>query len=259
MPDDPPLTTAEALAATYDGPVHPWERVAEYEQVMEYKSHHPNKGSQAIASVLDLPRSRIRPWLDGAAPDVVHGIRAAGEHGWLNLHADDPVFRGLNALVAWIYSGGSINEWYTPFFTIDDATDRDRLERAADRANVALRVSRQDDPGHADELVPTEDAAILGRVLVTLDTPVGNKVTIRRLPSYLDGAPDGLRREFARVYLQNRGVARPDKGIWQIREERPEQYIRTLARFFDDVLDTRIESGANIIRIWDDGLADIEA
>lgn len=256
---DTALTTAKALARTYEGPANPWERVQEYERVLEYKSHHPNKGSSAVASALDLPRGRIRPWLDGGAPDVVRGVRTAEEHGWLDLDARKPAFRGLNVFVAWIYSSGSITRRYVPRFIVTSPDDRGCLQQAADCADIDLRAAREGEPSRADELVPAADASVLGRVLSTLGAPVGEKVTLRQLPAYLDDTPDRIRREFARIYLQNRATPRPDKELWQIKEERPDRYIESLARFFRDTMDTRVEYGANLIRIWDDAIAESES
>lgn len=76
-------TVARALADTYRGGYapDPWERVTEYQRVLEYTAEHPNKGSSAVASALELPRGRIRPWMDGARPDPVCAIQTAEEHG----------------------------------------------------------------------------------------------------------------------------------------------------------------------------------
>ncbi len=63
---------------------------------MDYSSRHPDKGSEAIASALDVPRSRIRPWLDGGQHDAVRATDVAsgvvldvvegdGSPGWISI------------------------------------------------------------------------------------------------------------------------------------------------------------------------------
>jgi hypothetical protein len=63
---------SQVLARTYGGDRDGWERVTEYQRVLEYTGKHPDKGSSAVASAVGLPRGRIRPWIDdGARPDPV--------------------------------------------------------------------------------------------------------------------------------------------------------------------------------------------
>jgi len=101
---------ARALTETYTGGYapDPWERVTEYQRVLEYTAKHPNKGSTAVATALELPRGRIRPWMDGARPDPVRAIQTAEAHGWLDLDHGAAPFTGLNTLVARIFSAGAI-------------------------------------------------------------------------------------------------------------------------------------------------------
>lgn len=75
---DSQLITPKRLARTYDGGYYDdaWTVVEQYRQVMAYSSRHPNMGSGAIASRLNLPRPRVRPWLDGAVPDPVRAKNA---------------------------------------------------------------------------------------------------------------------------------------------------------------------------------------
>ncbi|SDD44600.1 hypothetical protein SAMN05192552_102339 [Natrinema hispanicum] len=60
MPSGGPIIDDE-LARTYDGSAYadPYETVQEYRAVMRYASQHPNKGSHAVATAIDTPRSRI--------------------------------------------------------------------------------------------------------------------------------------------------------------------------------------------------------
>lgn len=71
----------DAVARTYSHPSYddPWNAVEDHRRVIAYVAEHPTRGSQAIATALDLPRGRIRPWLeDGAMPDGRRTITVAG-------------------------------------------------------------------------------------------------------------------------------------------------------------------------------------
>jgi hypothetical protein len=135
------LGLSKKLARTYNDAHDGWERVQEYQRVLEYTAENPNKGSSAVAKALDLPRGRIRSWVDGGSrPDPVRGIQAAEGNGWLNLGWNDRQLAALNVLVAWIFSGGSITtETYGPRFVINEQT-RDTIERALDILDVESRT-----------------------------------------------------------------------------------------------------------------------
>ena len=139
--DGGPLVTERELASTFDGGyyVDAWAAVEEYRRVMSYASRHPNRGSQAIASRLEIPRSRIRPWLDGGVPDPVRAIDTAREHGWLTLAPTDEAFAPLNVPVANVFAGGSIADRYRPMFALAsaDAPVIDALEASGAGAAIA--------------------------------------------------------------------------------------------------------------------------
>lgn len=234
MPGDV-LVTADALARTYDTPSYsdPIDAVEDYRRVMRYKSKHPNKGSQAIATALELPRGRIRPWLDGAKPDAVRAIDTARDYGWLECAYDDPEFAALNRLVANIFSGGSIAAaTYKPGFALADGADSPAVD-ALEAAGVDYQLVTDRD-GRADEARPTDDGSVLGRVIAVLDAPVGPKADQRlSLPAYLSGAPDDVREQFARTYLLNRGQRH--NGILKFREERNPSYLEALRNLLAEV------------------------
>lgn len=72
---------AQALARSYGGDRDGWERVVEYQRVMAWQGEHPQKGSQAAATALNLPRGRVRPWLDDTMPDAMRVINIAQSRG----------------------------------------------------------------------------------------------------------------------------------------------------------------------------------
>lgn len=252
-PPDAPLVTGQALARTYSHPSYadPWECVEDYFDVIEYASRNPDAGRQVIGSVLSLPPSRCRSWLDGAVPDPVRALDVASEQGWLDLGFEDRVFRGLNVLTAWIFSGGSINRHYAPYFAVDTAGNRDMLDRAAATVGVDLDFTRSpNEAGRAVELRPVRSASVLGRVLHILGAPVGpkNEATALVLPDYLFRAPTTIRREFAQVYVENRAADRPRKATRSLREERSTRYLRSLAQLLRGLTGESVTvSGKNVI------------
>ena len=213
--------------------------VEQYHEIMAYASRHPNMGSSAIASRFeDVSRDRIRPWVDdGSAPDPVRAIDTAREYGWLEVDYCDEVFRGLNGLVANVFSGGSIaTETYAPSFSIDRHGEQSRVFDALELATVEYRVV-DDRDDRADEVWPVDDGTVLGRVLATLGAPVGPKAEQHlELPSYLEDAPDEIRREFVVHYLENRAAEHDGKATLTIQEERrPRTYLEDLGTLIRDV------------------------
>ena len=98
-----PIITPSALASTYprDGELEAWARVQEYRRVQSFCAEHPEKGSHVVSTALELPRSRIRPWVDGdAKPDPVRAIDSARDRGWLDVDVDSDLGHAWKRLVA---------------------------------------------------------------------------------------------------------------------------------------------------------------
>jgi hypothetical protein len=229
------LVGGRAFVRTYDHPAYadPWRAVEDYQRVRDFQAQHPDMGSAAVASRLDLPRGRIRRWMEGSRPDCLRGLQTADDHGWITLDPRSDVFRGLNALLAWIASGGSIErEWYVPSWTIRNEADHELLDRAAEYAGTELDFVRGRSEGRAMELKPVQDGAVLGRVLTVLGAPRGEKNAQNptTLPDYLADAPERIAQEFVQVYVHNRGHVRADTDRIRFREERPRAYLEALAR-----------------------------
>lgn len=260
MADDAPLIAPVDLARTYHSRSYAdtWELVEDYWRVIEYAAERPSLGSQALASRLDLPRSRIRPWVrqpdddqQPARPDAVRAIQIAEGHGWIPACYDAEAFPALSRAVAWIFSGGSIDaERFVPLFTIGGDSDLADLEALLNQLGVGYTISRDTEAGRAAEYRPARDASVLGRVLSLLGAPVGTKNTAApiELPDYLAGAPDLIRREFIEVYLRNRGQCSREKETVHFREDRSPTYLDDLAAFIADVTGERVTvSEKNII------------
>jgi len=238
--DQPVFVTERDLAATFDGGAHrdAYEIVDQYRQATRYASKH-NVKSGATASALDLPRGRLRTWIDdGGAPDSVNCIETARSNGWLNVTYADDVFAGLNALVANVFSGGSINQkHYLPLFALNNRGTDSHVIDALKAANVEYTIEERG-PNRADEARPV-NGTTLGRVLVSLDAPVGPKAHQRlELPTYLERAPEAVRRLFVVCYLENRGQQR--ESIVTFREERSREYLESVAALIGDVTDAPV-------------------
>ncbi|QLC33646.1 hypothetical protein EFA46_005345 [Halarchaeum sp. CBA1220] len=235
----------EALARTFSPPsyANPYEAVEDYRRVQRWASRHPESGSSAAASALDLPRGRIRPWMDGATPDAVRAIEAARDLGWFEATPGDDRGRAFTVLSAGVLSGGSISaESYVPRFAVDDERVTDRLEHALDVLGCGSKLVNETVEGRATELEPREHAPLLGRALAALGLPAGAKADGDIvLPEWLAGAPLSVRAEFAELYLLNRAVGRDDKDLVQVQEaKRPLAYRRELAGFFEEVSGGRV-------------------
>jgi hypothetical protein len=265
------IITPHSLAATYHttGDLTPWQRVQEYRRVSDYSSEHQNKGSQAVATALDLPRSRIRPWVDNdSKPDPVHAIDTARELGWLDVDPNSQHGHAWTRLVAWIYAGGSIATTdYQPTFYAREDTQQGGLSMpevdvlAQALQTIGLKhqfVNRTDvyDGGQqsigkrATEIIPTEHRTLLGRCLAAADAPVGEKNTTHpsSLPNWLQESSIEGRRVFARIYLLTRAAIREHEPRFVIREQRPDSYHEELVDLLKQVAgdDTITRSGHNI-------------
>ncbi|QSG02296.1 hypothetical protein [Natranaeroarchaeum sulfidigenes] len=229
----------KSLARTYDvrNRADGWDAVEDYQRYLEVAAQHPDSGSSALSSKLEMPRGRIRSWENGSKPDPARAVEVAEERDWFG-GPDTDEFAALNQLVAWIFSGGSINERdHSPYFALGRDGDAERVTDALDQLGLDWRRERDDQPDRATEIVPTEHASILGRALSVLGAPVGDKNDRAEisLPEYLDDAPDEIRADFVDVYLRNRAQSHDDKGTLTLREERADRYLQELAALIEDV------------------------
>lgn len=233
------MFTEHDLARTYSPPSYEdaYDVVRDYQRVAEYRLSHPDAGSTAIARALDLPRSRIRPWLDGAIPDPVRAIQRARDNGWVDASVSDSTGGALNILVAAALSGGSVSRSYEPRFVAGTPAVERAVREALETLTLGVREVNSDVEGRARELTPDSDRMLLGRVLAVIGVPIGPKTrtNLSSLPAYLDDAPASERARFAEVYAANRGTQFEQKDTLGIREKRNQAYLRDLAAFLEDV------------------------
>ncbi|KYH24509.1 hypothetical protein HAPAU_34920 [Halalkalicoccus paucihalophilus] len=259
MPDDS-LASPKDLARTYNSRSYadPWELVEDYWRVVDYAARNTTLGSSALASRLDLPRSRIRPWVrkpdaerKPSRPDPVRAIQVAEGHNWIPARYDSKTFPALSQAVAWIFSGGSIDtERFVPLFTVGGESDLADLDALLEELGVGCTVCREAENSRGAEYRPAQDASVLGRVLSLLGAPTGTKNADAAitLPAYLEGAPESIRREFIDVYLRNRGHRYDHKATIHFREERSTDYLDALAALIADVSGERVtRSDRNVI------------
>lgn len=236
---------------TYNTPSYedPYDAVCDYERVLEWASKNPDRGSQAASTALELPRSRIRTWMEGGKPDSVRGLEVARSHGWVPLTSTSPHLEAFVTLLAWTFSGGSINRNWVPSFVTNDTAARFRVTEALYTLDTEIEVKRRGD-GRATEILPTTGASALGRVLVTMGAPRGEKNAAAdiQLPAWLWEISPDLQRGFAKTYLLNRGHRHVGKDTMTFREERAESYLSALADFLQEVAEAPVRpNGQNVV------------
>ena len=245
------IVDPKALARTYNSPTHDdaWQAVEEYQHVMNVAAEHPNKGSGALSSLVDLPRSRIRGWVDSdGMPDPARAVQVADEHGWLLRDPETPAGRAFAGCIAWILSGGAISDQtYAPYFTINrqhpDSSRRD-LHALAASLDLTLRENERE-ANRATELVVSEHGSVFGRCLAVAGAPVGRKVsTSVTIPQWIRDGDQRIREVFSYVYLNNRAVSAGDGDVLQLQEtNRPDRYYQQLAVLFEAVAGTGTVTG----------------
>jgi hypothetical protein len=230
---------AKALARTYGGDRDGWDRVQEYQRVTEYAAAHPDAGSMAVASALELPRSRIRPWLDGAKPDPAHAVDTAEQRGWLDARPGARTGEALSLLTAWLYAGGSIRaDHYVPHLSVSDDDPAPFGEALFAAVGCdSERVSR--DGHHGDEIVVRgAGGSHLGRFLhAALDAPIGRKGENVTLPLWLSEVPIDTQTRWVQLYVRLRGTVLPEGRGIQLQEQRSSGYRTGLAAIVRTVVD----------------------
>lgn len=241
----------QALARTYRSPNYAdsYETVEDYRRVMSYASR-TDAGSTAIANRFDLPRGRVRPWIDQkSVPDPIRAINQARDSGWIDVGYSDTQFTALNTLVANIFSAGSILEAnYVPLFALNHRGRDSHVLDALDLAGVEYQVFERD--GRADEVRPTDNAPTLGRILSVLGAPVGAKAEQDLvLPTYLEDAPAETRELFVAAYLENRAIEHEGKDTLTVLEARNRDYLEDLTELIADVAGAPVDLGETTITI----------
>jgi hypothetical protein len=229
---------AAALARTYGGDRDGWTRVQEYQRVQEYAAANPNAGSSAVASALELPRGRVRPWLDGTKPDPAHAVATADQQGWLDAQPGDRTFEALSLLTAWLYAGGSLDTThFMPHLSVSDGDPR----ALGHELFTAVRIDSElleRGGGKGAEIRPTGDGIThLGRYLhAVMGAPAGTKAEQVQLPQWLAQVPRATQTRWVQLYVCLRGVV-INGGRIQLQEQRSHGYRTGLAAIIRTVVD----------------------
>jgi hypothetical protein len=219
----------------------PWEKVLDYRRVREYAAEHPDAGRTRVGRALGLPSGRVRGWLKDSVPDPVRGIDVAIDRGWLDPDPAGEIAAALVELLAHVLAGGSITARnHFPRVAPGERVGAEEIRDAFERVGVGTRTRNADAPDRASEIVPTCDGTVLGRCLVTMGAPTGEKTTLGRLPAVVWDVLRSVRRSFAQIYVRHRGLRYPDKSTTQVQVKRPESFIAELRDLLDDVLDEPI-------------------
>ncbi|WP_157573518.1 hypothetical protein [Haloplanus natans] len=232
--------TEQSLARTYRSSYDDaYEAILDYRRVQSYQESHPDAGSYKVANALELPRGRIRGWMDETTPDALSGVRRAQKLGWFDVDSNDPadpLLRAFIQLLAGVYAGGSIrSSGWMPHWTINGPINR--IKQSLDTLGMEYRQIHIQDAQRATELVPRTDGSLLARSLSVLGAPTQskNKSSIDSLPAYLFELPLEIRREFAGVYVAYRQSG--DSQTISLQENRADSYHRNLAKLITSVID----------------------
>lgn len=202
MPAPSDRTAVErGLARTYDHPSYedPWEVVNDYQRVQTYAARHPDAGSYAVARALDLPRSRVRPWMNESMPDPMRALDTCWTRGWLADDWEDPEATAWAVLIAAVLAGGSVSsDYFVPRWVVDNSDERAILRGAAEPLGIRFTELCE----NPLEVGPANDGAVLGRLLVTLGCPSGHKTpdSVTNIPDWFDTAPDSVQLQAVRTY-----------------------------------------------------------
>lgn len=243
--------TAQSLARTYSDRVYPdpWEKVCDYRRVQAYAAEHPNAGRVRVGKALELPNERVRGWLKDAQPDPVRGIQTAIDHGWLDPDPDGEMAAALVDLLAHVLAGGSITTNFVPALTPGQRVSRATLHTAFRRVNVPSTTRHTDAPGRATEVVPSTDGSVLGRCLVAMGAPQGDKTTLDALPAVIREVPVPVQQSFVTSYIAHRGYGYRDKATTTFKEARSEAYHRDLVELIRSGVSTPVTYTGNSITV----------
>ena len=217
--------TAQDLARTYSDREYPdpWQKIVDYRRVREYAAEHPDHGRTRAGNSLDLPPSRVRGWLNGGMPDSVRGIQTAIDHGWLD--PDGTTTAAFVDLLAHVLAGGSINDTFVPAITVDDSVAIEEVRSVFEALGVGILTRNAEVDNRATEVVPATDASVLGRCLVAIGAPIGEKAGLDVFPQIVWDVPKSTRESFARIYVGHRALTYETKDTRVIQEDRSRAYL----------------------------------
>ena len=236
---------AAALARTYNHPSYedPYEAVQDYNRVVEAAAKHPNKGSAALSTVIELPRGRIRAWVDDdGMPDAARGVMLAQRHDWID--PDDEMSVALAALAGHLLGGGSIaTKNYVPSVAAGRRVSLDDIEDAFRDVGVRPTRRHEDLESRATEVLPVTHGSVLGRTLAAWGCPVGGRATVETLPAIVDHAGAASQAAFLDAYVRHRAVDYPNKATSRLHGQQPLAFHQAIAELITQVTAEHASAG----------------
>ncbi|WP_435099833.1 hypothetical protein [Halorubrum sp. N11] len=247
---------AVPLARTYDHPSYedPYDAVQDYNRVVEAAAKNPNKGSAALSKVVELPRSRIRAWVDDdGMPDPARGVMLAQRHGWTEPDAE--MTETLAALAGHLLGGGSIStETYVPSVAAGRRVSLDEIETAF--REVGVRPTRRHEAvdSRATEVHPATHGSVLGRTLAAWGCPVGGRSTVETLPAIVEYTGEASQVAFLDAYVRHRAVNYPNKATSRLHGQQPLAFHQAIADLITTVTAEHASAGENGVTVSADAM-----
>jgi len=225
------------LARTYNHPSYDdtYQVVTDYRRVQRAAANNPNKGSYALSTTVELPRGRIRGWVDAdGMPDAARAIMIAQNKGWLDPSID--TVTALAALAGHLLGGGSITtQNFVPNVSKGRRVPVSSIEDAFRSVGVQAARRHVDDQDRSTEVIPAEHASILGRTLSVWGCPVGSRTEVTSLPELLNCIDTQGRRAFLEAYVRHRAVNYKGKATSRLHGQQPESFHRAIAELIESV------------------------
>lgn len=242
---------APLLARTYNTPSYndPYDAVLDYQRVQQAAAKHPNKGSAALSGVVELPRSRIRAWVDGnGMPDAARGVMLAQRHDWIEPDAE--LTEALAALAGHLLGGGSIaNKNYVPSVAAGRRVSVAEIETAFRDVGVRPTRRHEDLESRATEVLPATHGSVLGRTLAAWGCPVGGRATITTLPAIVEYGGAASRAAFLDAYVRHRAVNYPDKATSRLHGQQQPAFHQTIADLIEQVTGEHAHAGTSAVTV----------
>lgn len=247
---------AVALARTYNHPSYddPYEAVEDYNRVIEAAAENPNKGSAALSKVVELPRSRIRAWVDNdGMPDAARGVMLAQRHGWIEPDAE--MSEALATLAGHLLGGGSISTRnYVPSVAAGRRVSPDDIEGAFRDVGVRPIRRHEDLESRATEVLPATHGSVLGRTLAAWGCPVGGRATVTTLPTIVDHAGKASQAAFLDSYVRHRAVNYPNKATSRLHGKQPLAFHQAIADLIREATGEHATAGDSGVTVSADAM-----
>lgn len=240
------------IARTYHHPSYedPYDAVEDYERVQRASANHPDKKSAALSNIVDLPRSRIRSWVDGdGMPDPARAVLTAQSKKWINFEPNSDIAHALAELTGHVTGGGSIAaETYIPAISEGRRVSLGDIKTVFESVGVRTTRRNADSENRSTEVIPADNASILGRTLVAWGVPLG-ETKPTELPELLKHVDTIGRENFVRSYILHRGTNLQQKATSTCKAEYPRSFHTAFAELACEVTGENVTAGENAVTV----------